>query len=232
MNLNLNFSALSATEEEIPLIKELALYFFETYMRPDTVYENLNLEPSSLLKLSIVILGLCVGCILAGFGAVFNKQVLGRPVRALLSLEAFSPESAVTLEQLGLEFSVIARIAVKKSVSLRRVVKCVEEEQYEREAQKTREEYEERRKKDRSLKKFKEISYHIDPLTCHFYIPEAMRYTAEFKFEKKGSTWLGAIIFALVMIAVSIAILVFLPDVLELLNDFVGSFKSSPDNIL
>lgn len=232
MNLKLNLTALTTANEEMPLIKELAVYFFETYMRPDQVYENLNLEPSSLLTLSIIILGMCLGCILAGFGAVFNKQVLGKPVRKLLSLEALSPETAVTLEQMGMELSLFTRLAVKKSVSLKRVIKCVEEERFEREAQKTREEYDERRKKDRSLKKFKEVPFNTDILACHFYIPEAMRYSAEFKFEKKGSTWLGAVIFTFVMIAVAIAILVFLPDILELLNDFVGSFQRSPSNIL
>ena len=72
----------------------------------------------------------------------------------------------------------------------------------------------------------------MDTLTCHFYIPEKMRYSAEFKFEKKGSTWLGATFFAFLMIAVAIAILVFLPKILELLNDFVGSFQSTRSNIL
>ena len=65
-----------------------------------------------------------------------------------------------------------------------------------------------------------------------FFIPEKMKYTADIKFEKKGSTWLGAIIFAVIMLVVFIVAMVALPYLLNLLNDMVGGFSSTPDNIV
>ena len=73
----------------------------------------------------------------------------------------------------------------------------------------------------------------MDPDAHHFYIPEEMKYTADVKFEKKGSTWLGAILFVAVAIVIGFVLLLVLPYLLSLLNDFVGAFQSGgSDQIL
>ncbi len=232
MKFNLNLTALTVPEEEMSLFKELWLYFYETYMYPERVYENLGLDRASLLSLSLLIFGLCIGASLAAFGAVFNKRVLGSSVRKLLSLNALSPDTALTLEEIGAEQSVITRLAVKRSTSLRRVVKCREEEEYNAMLEKKRQEYEEKRRADKKLPKFKEAPYKLDTLASHFYIPEKMKYTAELKFEQKGSTWISAIVFTVVMAVVFVALLAVMPNILELLNDIAGSIDTSPNNII
>ena len=64
------------------------------------------------------------------------------------------------------------------------------------------------------------------------HIPEDMKYTSDIKFEKKGNSWAGAIIFSLIMVVVFVAILVALPHIFELLNDLAGSIDTTPDNII
>lgn len=220
-------------EEEQPLIVELWHYFYDTYFNPSEYYENLDLTSSDVFSIRIIILGLCIGIVLALFGAVFNKRVLGDVVRRLLKKEALSPESALTLEELGYENKPLIRLAVKKSTSLRRVVKCREELEYDADQEKKRKEYEQKRAENNKLGRFKEIPYKMNTYADAFFIPEDMKYMADIKFEKKGTTWLGAVVFSIMTVVAFVVIIVALPSILSLINDFAGSFASStPDNIV
>ena len=223
---------LAVSGEEQSIFAELWQYFYETYLNPSEYYANLNLDTYDLLSIRIMILGLCIGLSLAAFGAVFNKRILGDIVRKILKAEAFSPESALTLEELGLVDKPFAHFAVKKSTSIRRVVKCREELEFDEALNAARKEHEARRAADKSIGRFKETAFKMNTYADSFFIPEKMKYTADIKFEKKGSTWLGAIIFAVIMLVVFIVAMVALPYLLNLLNDMVGGFSSTPDNIV
>ncbi len=220
------------TAAEQPVIVELWQYFYNTYINPSEYYEHLNLDANGLVSIRMVILAICIGITAAGFSAVFTKRVLGDIVRGVLSENALSQDTAKTLEELGMENSFIARIAVRKSVSVRRVVKCVEEEEFINAQNLKRREYEENRAKNKKLPRFKETEYKVNPYADRFYIPEKMKYMADVKFEKQGTTWLGACVLVVVMIVAYIAMLVALPYLLSLINDLVGSFDTSPKNIL
>lgn len=67
----------------------------------------------------------------------------------------------------------------------------------------------------------------MDPLKHHFYIPEDMKYTADIKFEKKGTTLLGAILFVVIMAIAFVVLIVSLPGIFTVLDDFVGSLGGS-----
>ena len=221
----------TTASESQPLAEELWQYFYDTYLDPYEYYEYLNLTSADLWTIRILIFGLCVGLSLAAFAAAFNKRVLGDIVRKILAKQAFSPETAVTLEELGLEGKPIAHFAIKKSTSLRRVVKCCEEESFEAEQDKREREYKENRKKDKSLPKFKPSKYKINPYADTLYIPEKDRYMADVKFEKRGTTWIGACVFSIVMAVVFVGLMVALPQILSLMNEFAGAFGNSPNNI-
>ncbi len=219
------FSALNVTtaeELEMPLWKELWYYFYNTYINPTEYYENLGADSSTMLSVRLMILGLFIGISIAAFAAVFNKRVLGEVVRRLLKAEALSPDRALTLAELGYSGGIVG-LAVKKSTSLRRVVKCREETEYDEKLSEKRKEYAERRKNGEKLPKFKEIPYKINTLTDSFYIPEDMKYMADVKFEKKGTTWLGAILTVVVLAILFVALMVALPQIFELLDDVAGS---------
>ena len=121
------------------------------------------------------------------------------------------PDDGKTLPELNLADKLILRRAVRSSVTLRRVVRCREEEEFFKEQE------------EKSSKKLPD--FRIDPDIHHFYIPEDLKYTADIKFEGKGTTWPGAIVFALCMIILMMVALVFLPDILQFVNNFVGTFQ-------
>ena len=231
--MRLFYSLLSASvEEELPFWKELWQYFYDTYLNPSEYYPNLDFGSGTMLSVRLIIFGLCVGMALAGFGAVFNKRVLGDVVRKILAAEALSPESAKTLEELGYENNAFVRLAVKKSTSLRRVVKCCEEQLFDAEQNEKYKEYLRLKEQDKKTPRFRHVEYKINPYADAFYIPEQMKYMADIKFEKKGNSWLGAVIFAVIMVIVFVLMMIALPHVLGLLDSFVGTFDSAPSNIL
>lgn len=231
---DLLFSALSVAETEseleMPLWKELWQYFYNTYINPAEYYENLGADSSTMLSVRLIIFGLFVGVSLATFASVFNKRVLGDVVRRLIAEEALSPDKALTLDELGYGSNPLIGLAVKKSTSLRRVVKCREEVAYDMETERKRREYEERRKGGEKLPKFKDTVYRIDTHTDAFYIPEDMKYMADVKFEKKGTTWLGACLTVVVMAVVFVAVMIALPHIFELLDSFAAGFEPSGNN--
>lgn len=225
--MKLFFNLLTVSGEEESLISELWKYFYSTYLNPDEYYEHLGAGSSALISVRLIIAGLFIGMMLAAFAAVFNKRVLGGVVRKMLSAGAISTENAMTLEELGYEGNPIVRYAVRKSTNLRRVVKCVEEQNFDAAQAEKYNEYKRLKAENKSAPRFKDVSYKINPYADAFYIPEEMKYMADIKFEKKGTSWLGAIIFTVIMAIAFVAVMVALPYILNVVNDIVGIVGSS-----
>ena len=222
-------SVFASAAQQTPTLKDFWNDFYTNYVDPHEVYEHLDLGSGSLLSIRMIIIGLFIGIALAGFAAVFNKRVLGALVRRMLAEECLSPESAKTLDELGFGANLFIRFAMRSNgVNLRRVVKCREEELYYEELDKQRKAHEKARETDPSLKKFKEIPYRTDVLEDSFYIPEEMKYVAELKFESKGTSWLGIIVLMLVSIIMLVAVLIALPEILGLIDDFLAGFSEKP----
>ena len=215
----------SLSSESVPLIQELWEHFYDNYFNNNMYYEYLDMDQTDLVWLKTLILGLFVGLSIASFATLYDKRTLGNMVRRLIATDCLSPEKAQTLEQLGYARSSIARHAVRKSVSLRRVVRCREEEEFLAEQEQRRTEHEEKRKLDRSLPRFRDAEYRFDLEHDHFYIPEDMKYMADVKFERKGTTLFAAILFTVLLAIGYVILLVNLPSILDILNDFVGGFS-------
>ena len=221
-------SVFAAATQQTPTPQDFWNDFYNNYVDPDDVYEYLDLGSGSLLSIRMIIIGLFIGIAISGFAAVFNKRVLGSFVRCLLKHECLSPDSAKTLDELGFGTNLFIRIAMRSSgVNLRRVVKCREEELYNEELQKQRLAHEEAMKNDPTLKKFKEIPYRTDVLADSFYIPKDMKYAAAMKFESKGTSWGGIIALVIVSAIMLIGVLVALPEILGLIDDFLAGFSST-----
>ena len=214
------------TSEEMPLWREIFTDFYENYYGNSVYYPNLNMDTDSMIFVKNLILGIFIGLCIAAFGAVYNKRVLGKFVRTLLREECLSKESAKTLTELGVMQNYAIRNAVRKSVNLRRVVRCREEEEFLEEQEKLRLKFEEAAKGSKRSA-FREEKFEMDTANDHFYIPEDMKYMADVKFESRGTTWLGAILFVIIMAIVFVALLVFLPQIFETLDSFVGGFSST-----
>ena len=218
---------------ELPLVEELWLYFNEKYLNPVEYYPNLDMGTGTMLSIRLIIIGLFIGLIAACFVSVFTKHVLGKAVRAILEKQAFSPDTAMTLEDIGIEKNDILCYAVSKNGNVRRVVRCVEEEEHYAALAQARAEYESKRASGDKLPAFKETSYSINPYADRFYIPEELKYSAEIKFDKKGNSWAGAAVCAVILLVVMIAALVGLPYLLSLLDNVAGMLASStPSNVI
>ncbi len=211
---------------ETTIWEDLWEYIYGVYLGADGTYENLGFGSSTVMSVRLVVLGLFIGVIIACIAMAYNKQVLGGFVRKLLADGCMSTESAKNLEELGYMKNPFIRGAVQKSVNLRRVVKCVEEDEFYARQNEEREIYEKKRTEEPSLPKFREQEYRVSASEDRFYIPEAMCETAERKFYAKGSSWLMTVIYIIVLCIAFFVLLLILPHILNTLNDFLGNFKN------
>ena len=209
---------LSATGGQ-SFLQELWSVFYETSLKGNAEYENLSLGSDSLISVRTVIFGLFIGLTVAIFFSVFQKRTLRLLIQRLQREGCVSPETGKSLPQLGLADKLWIRRSLRNSVSLRRVVRCREEEDFL--AQLPQEEQERPRRRRR------EAVFSVNPDDHHFYIPEEQRYAAELRYDKKGTSWLGAFGLMFVLLIAFVAFLAVLPYILQALDDFVGSLKST-----
>ena len=210
---------------EQPLIEELWEYFVDTYVNNDTVYENLNF--GGLFSVQTLVIGIFIGLAVAAFAAVINKQINGAFVARLIDSGCLSPESAKTLPELDSADKLTIRYGLSRGVNLRRVVRCREEEEDIAECRKKEAEYAEMRLSNPKLpKNFTPKPFKVAPDLHHFYIPEDMRITAEIKFSRKGNSIWSAVLWSAVILVALVALIVFLPNILNLLDEFLGFLKN------
>ena len=220
------YFALAATQET-NLFQDIWNYLYSVYLSVDGNYANLGFDKNTLFSLRLLVLGIFVGTIFACIAMAYNNRVLGSAVHKLLDKGANSPETALTYTELGYKSkNFIIRHAFATSITLRRVVKCVEEESFNRDQDKDAEEYNQKRAENKALPPFKKQKYLIFMDTDHFYIPEDAKDMAESKFKKKGSGILATVLSVLVLTVAFIVLLIFLPMILEAVNNFVGGFGS------
>lgn len=208
---------------EPSLIKELWDYLSEKYFTLDLgQYDNLGFsgtDGGSLINLSWAIIALCLGMVLAAVLAVYEKRGLGEFVRKLLFEECYTPETAKTLAELGYHKNAAVRGALR-SGSLSKVVKCVQKEAYDAEIAQKREEYEQNAQP--GAPKFKSLAYKINYETDTFYIPKNDSYAADVRYDKRGSGLVSVLIVAGIAVLMAVFIIFMLPEVLQLLDNFIG----------
>ena len=212
--------------------KEDAMGFWEEFWHEIDygTYSNLGLDTGNVRSVGLIVLGVFIGIIIACVAMTYNKQVLGGAVRKMLSDEGGcrSAENAKTLAELGLIKNPFIKSAVQRSASLRRVVRCVGEEEFYRAQAERKAEYEKKRaESDERLPKFRELEYCVDANSDHFYIPEELCDMAEHKFEGKGFSWRATIIGIILLCIAFFIVLLVLPKVLEFIDEFLGTFKKS-----
>ncbi len=212
------FRLISALESK-SLISELWEYFVDKYFTPHYGdYEHINLGSSSMVSLQTIVFAFFIGINIAAVMSVFDKRVLGDFARTLIRDEALSPDRAKTLMELGYFKNTAIRSSLRSGHTLRRVVKCVEEEEYYASLEQKRQEIES------AGQKFKSVPFKIDFETAHFYIPEQLKYTAEIKFEKKGTNWLTVAGVFVASLLLMIGVFWIFPDILQMLDNFLSMF--------
>ena len=203
-------------------------FYYDVYLALDSNYQNLGLDTGTITSVRVIVLGIFIGAVIGCLYMAYNKQILGGAVRKMLSEDGGcrSAESAKTLSELGFTKNPLIKSAVQGSASLRRVVRCVEEDEFYRAQDERRAEYEKKcAESDGKLPKFREFTYRVDAKGDHFYIPEELCDMAEHKFDGKGFSWTAAIIGIVILCIAFIAVLLVLPKILTYIDSFIGTFK-------
>ncbi len=221
------------------VISEIFTYLEEKYFSVAfSGYENFSVSASTGTTVRNTILGLALGLIIACALVAHTKHGLGKFVRRLLREDCTSPEQAKTILELGYFRDPSIRRELKKRVTLGKLVRCVEEEQWiasqsEREADSGEigdpNEKKPSRKltfRDVILGKKDDSAFTIDFATAHFYIPEDLRYRADIRFEKKGSSLLFFVIATIITVAVASLACIFAPDLFRLADNLITYFSS------
>ena len=205
---NLLFSLSSSGKS---FIEELWDYFVEYYLEAENIYPNLGIDGTSMVTLPVILAGLLIGTLIAVFAVMRDSRVIGAYVRDMLKKGSVGKENAVTLYELHTdERSGFAR-ALRKSVTLRRFVRCVEEEEF----------YEKKNSgEDVGSDEYRHTGEE------HYYIPEDKRIAAEFKYIKRGVSVLAIPVIVLGLVVAFFGLMLVLPYILSLLDAFVGTFNS------
>lgn len=207
--------------EEQSVWAELWDYFVNNFFSIEyREYENLQFS-SSMFTLRSMIICMFIGILLASLLALFNKRVLGDFVRAIAREEATEPGKAMTLEQLGFQKNSAVRSALKRHGSLRRVVRCVEDDQADVAAGIPLRPGIAELYGEIELVPNAKGSGKTNLNGAHFFIPQAEIYTAEIRYEKKGTNWLVFLATLVVCIAAIILLFKLMPDILQLVDNFI-----------
>ena len=208
-------------------------YFVDLFIYPENlVLDNLNVSLDTMISVRNIIVGMFIGVIIASLMILHTKRVLGAFVRKLLRDEIFSEEKAVRLAETGYVTNFSIRRALRKGNTLRCVVRCREEDEHARAVENAKLLHDKEREKDPSIPEFIPNTYMVDPDADHFYIPEDKKYQADMRFDKKGTTWLAFIGVIIVSVILFCALMLVIPEILELIDALAGAFDGVPDNIV
>lgn len=192
-------------------------------------YGNFGLTPTAT-TISVIVFGLFFGIFFAAIFAMLNKNSAGVPVRALLTKNAIGKENALTLDELSLTKRPFARYSLQHNLVVRKVVAFIPlserglTENKLKKKQSTTEEGKNSVTKDEGedYRLLRELPSKIDYENTAFYIPETLKYAAEFRFDAKGTSWKWVVLTIVVFFALVILLLRFLPEFLQFLNNLIG----------
>ncbi len=161
---------------------------------------------SELSPLQIAAFSIFIGASLASIMLYFNKTVIGSVVRALLKADAKDADSAKTLAEIGLKNNIFVAAALKKHGALRKLVSEVDDKTVYL--------------PDGSSYYTRETPVKIE--SARFFIREEHRIRAELRYSAKGSDLFMLIISILVFLALSYAVTLFVPFIIDFFGDVTG----------
>ena len=220
---------LYSTSGEPTLLEELWEYLEGKYFSVDTGrYEHISIGSGSLVTLQKVVLGICIGIIIAAAMACYDKNKLGGFIRAIVREQALWPEKAQTLYDLGYARNGAVKASLRSPNKLGKVVRCVEKDAYETKVAEAREAYVAEHGNDEG---FFMPQYRLDFDNDHFYIPDEEHYRAEVRFDNQGSGWRAFVLVCIVAVVAAALICFLLPDMIQLVDNMIGILTEN-DKIL
>ena len=218
-----------STSGEPTLLEEIWEYLEGKYFSVDMGrYEHISIGSGSLITLQKVVLGICVGIIVAAAMVCYDKNRLGAFVRAIVREQALCPDRAMTLSDLGFAGNRAVRTSLRSSNKLGRIVHSVEKDAYDAQVAAAREAYVAEHGNDEG---FFMPQYRMDVKNDHFYIPDEEHYRAEVRFDNRGSGWRAFMLVCIVAVMAAALICFLLPDMIQLVDNMIGVLTDS-DKIL
>ena len=218
-----------STSGEPTLLEEIWEYLEGKYFSVDMGrYEHISIGSGSLITLQKVVLGICVGIIVAAAMVCYDKNRLGAFVRAIVREQALCPDRAMTLSDLGFAGNRAVRTSLRSSNKLGRIVHSVEKDSYDAQVAAAREAYVAEHGNDEG---FFMPQYRMDVNNDHFYIPDEEHYRAEVRFDNRGSGWRAFMLVCIVAVMAAALICFLLPDMIQLVDNMIGVLTDS-DKIL
>ena len=220
---------LYSTSGEPTLLEELWEYLEGKYFSVDMGrYEHISIGSGSLVTLQKVVLGICVGIIIAAAMACYDKNKLGAFVRAIVKEQALWPDKGMTVYDLGFARNSAVKASLRSPNKLGKIVHCVEKEAYDAKVAEAREAYIAEHGNEEG---FFMPQYRMDFDNDHFYIPDEEHYRAEVRFDNEGSGWRAFILVCIVAIVSAALICFLLPDMIQLVDNMIGILTEN-DKIL
>lgn len=161
----------------------------------DALIENIF----NLSGLNLIIWAMYIGILLATALAYYQKRIVGGFVRTVLSKGARTPDTAMTLTELGYQNHPFIRRELSKSGPLRKMIWEVEDNY--------------RMGENDVLYSAREKA--LDLNIGRFYLPEEKRIEAELRYEGKGSDVFTLIMTVAVFFVVAVLACIWLPVILE-----------------
>lgn len=218
-----------STSGEPTLLEEIWEYLEGKYFSVDMGrYEHISIGSGSLITLQRVILGICIGIIIAAAMACYDKNRLGGFVRAIVKEQALWPEKAKTLHDLGFAGNRAVKASLRSHNKLGKIVRCVEKDAYDAQTAAARDAYVKEHGSDEG---FFIPQYRLDFENDHFYIPDEEHYSAEVRFDNQGSGWRAFVLVFIVAVLAAVLICFLLPDMIQLVDNMIGILTEN-DKIL
>lgn len=186
-------------------------------------YGNLPVSSVALERIRIAVIAAFLGIIVAVIYSLVNRKIFGDFIHSLGNENAFSPEKAVTLAELGYYRNPAVRSAIRGGNTYKGILRCPEQDEFNTAVELRRGEYEANAARNgQKVKPFKAAKFHFDFENNHFYIPEDQAFSAETKFRKKNGSIPGVILVVIISFAALFLALKLLPELIQLANNFVG----------
>ena len=166
------------------------------------------------LKLEFIVWPIFLGICIGAFITVFVRVKLGEVVRAIIEKGAISPETALTLEELGLSKRFFIRSALRGRSALRRVVEATDGTVAVAE------------NGEPTGLRILGINEAPNLDSCRFFITDANRERAESIYDNTNSTLLSAIITVLVAFVVAALSMIIIPNLMQMLENMLENIGS------
>lgn len=182
-----------------------------------SAYANFDLS-NPTVTLRMIVWGAVIGVAVGAAISVFHRRSLGTFVRAIKRAGAETPETAQTLAQLGLQKSPLLRAALRAGKPMRRYACAVGEETL---PEGTPAEGRAMSGVRRALSLPEAERTITDTRTARFYIPREEMYTAEIRYNMKGTHIPALIVAIVILVVLGFFAEAMIPELLTMTDNFL-----------